>query len=1028
MDRPDLFSLIRRARTPDDLRAVFTALGYAPDDGPPEDGWYPIARWRNYRVLAATADDPHEAVRRSARRLASTARPGLTAALGPSEVAIAAARIGIPQSTPVLRVPRAHPDPAALSVLAALAPDGSRGTLAHALRVAERLASEEIGERFFVALHALLEHMTASLGTRGDDADRRLAVLLTLTRVLFLYFVQAKGWLDGRPDWLRIRLDQTLAAGRHFHRSVLHPLFFGTLNRPPERRDRRRNFGAIPYLNGGLFEPHPVERKLGPIVFPNALWRDAFDELFERFRFSVREADEAGAIAPDMLGRVFERVMDPGERHASGTFYTPEHLVREIVRATVITALRDRVPQSDVLEAVLAGESVSGPGATALHGILRRLRLLDPAVGSGAFLLGALAVLTDARITLRSHLPAAARAQIRRTVLRDNLFGVDRSPIAVRLAELRLWLAVVADDPTRDIRAVAPLPNLDGVVRQGDSLLDPLSAARALELPLGPPAAPVRAVAEARTVLFESRGPERAAAERRLRAAELALARAMVRQAAARLRAALRDLVAIARGRDLFGQRTGLTEPQERRRQRLKRRLQQLRATERALETGTVPFFAFEIHRPETMAAGGFDIVVGNPPWVRAERLDPALRTVLKERFTWWSSGPAGEGFAHLPDLAIAFFERAFELTAEGGAVGLLVPSKLASAGYAAPARAALVKESEIAYLHRVPDREAARFGATTYPLVVIVRKRRPRTGHRVQLTFTDDVAVRQSALAETDPWLLLPEPQQRALRAFLETGQPLAAVAQPALGVKTGADDVFIGRLERATDRTVAIRFSSDVVELERDVVRPAVRGRDVGWFEVAPARHVLWGYGPDGVPLATLPPLAAAYVRRIAARARRRTDHRGGPPWTLFRVRAAVARWRVVWADIARRPEAVVLDVTGASEAVPLNSCYVAAAPDRVTALAIAAVLNSTYAHACVSATADEARGGYRRVNARVAGRLPIPTARRARRTLATLAARYHRGTVRDQLTLDRAVAAALDLPAATCDALAALARDPR
>lgn len=1026
MDRPALFPLIRHARQATDLRAVFLALGYEPANQPAEDGWQVVARWKRCPVEVTEAADPRAAVRARAARLAAAARPALLAALGPEEIAVAVPRIGTPGSSRVLSVPRAGPDPGALDLLRSLQPDPDATTLAHAIRLGERLASEEVGERFFEAFRAMLGRMTAGPGVRGRPDDRQLAALLTLTRVLFLYFVQAKGWLDGRPDYLRHRLDTTLAAGRHFHRSVLHPLFFGTLNRPADRRTTAPGLGAIPYLNGGLFEPHPVERRLGPVVFPNALWRDVFDGLFERFRFCVREAEDPGAVAPDMLGRVFERVMHPGERHRSGTFYTPEHLVRQIVEESVAAALEPRGVAPETFHALLRGDAPGPAARRAVHAELRKLRLLDPAVGSGAFLLGALEILTRAHTALQKNVNAATRVAIRRRVLRENVFGVDRSPIAVRLAELRLWLAVVAEDPADDVRDVAPLPNLDGVVRQGDSLLDPVGAARTLGLPLGVPPEPAAAVRRARDAVFESRGPDRAAAERRLRAAELALATAMVRHAESRVRAALRELTGIARARDLFGGRTGLTEPQERRRQALRRHRDALRATRRRLEEGTVPFFSFEVHRPEVMDAGGFDVVVGNPPWVRAERIEPPLRDVLKERFRWWRSGPSADGFGHLPDMAVAFLERAFELTVPGGAVGFLVPSKLVSAGYGAEARTALVRECELTCLYRVPDRDAAAFGATTYPLVVIARKQSPHAGHAVRLlpAPAEAATVPQRSLDVPGPWVLVPDRQRRAVDRFLAAGPPLATIAPPALGVKTGADRLLVGRLV-TRDRTVArVRFGPDEVEIEQSFLRPALRGRDVGAFTMQSRRVVFWPYDRDGRLRVRLPRRAAAWIMQLTPRLTARSDYEEGPPWMLFRLRGALAPWRVVWADIARQPGAVVLECAGAGNAMPLNTCYVAPAPDRRTALAVCAVINSTWARAVVSVTADEARGGYHRHNATVIGRLPVPSSPEARARLARLARTCHDDSRFDRQRLDRTVAGALALDDDTRAALADLA----
>jgi hypothetical protein len=203
-------------------------------------------------------------------------------------------------------------------------------------------------------------------------------------------------------------------------------------------------------------------------------------------------------------------------------------------------------------------------------------------------------------------------------------------------------------------------------------------------------------------------------------------------------------------------------------------------------------------------------------------------------------------------------------------------------------------------------------------------------------------------------------------------------------------------------------------------------VRGRDLEPFRAAPRRVVLWGYDSAGRPLPRLPPLAAAYLTAIRKELDDRSDRRDGPPWALFRLRASLARWRVVWPDIARRPAAVALDEIEPG-ILPLNTCYVAPCPDRETALVVAAVLGSTWSRALVRATADEARGGYRRYNARITGPLPIPEPGPARDRAAELSRAAHHSDDVAQTDLDRAVADALGLPAAVRDALRSLAHDP-
>lgn len=1010
-----------------DLSRLFAFLGYVPDGRPAEGGTTVVARWRGFDVVATAAcDSPHD-LRRTAQRVGRRGGRALLVALRPGiDLAIAAPRIGTAGATRALVVSLHDPPALLLQRVEELRPKPAECALALSLRVAELLDAETAAERFFSAFRSMLERMTASLEGRHAERDRRLAALLSLSRILFLYFVQARGWLDGRPDYLRSLLDTTLGQRRHFHRTALAPLFFGTLNRPVTDRAPGLSLGMIPYLNGGLFEPHAVERRLGPIAFPNALWRDAFDHVFERFRFCLRENDDADAVAPDMLGRVFERLMDGDERHDSGTYYTPERVVQAIVDAAIETALAGigRLG-TRTARRVVRCETVPPAAARRARAALRRLRLLDPAVGSGAFLLSALESLTDMRLALESDDVASNRCALKRSIVRRNLFGVDLNPVAVRLAELRLWLAIVADDRTRDIRGVAPLPNLDGIIRQGDSLLDPIGAVARLQDGAFPPSCreAVATVRAARWALFDRRGAARRDCLRELRDAEGKLAARVIESAERRSHDALAELTTLARAPDLFGRRSGLNRSQRTRVQVLMQRRKELRRLRQHVEDGASPGFSFESHVPDVMATGGFTVVVGNPPWVRAERLPGGYRHALHERYSWWRTGGA-RGFAHQPDLAVAFLERSVKLAAPGGAIGLLLPSKITTAGYGETARAHLVREVTVRYLHRVSEPEARGFGATIYPLALVARRSPPPRDHRIRLGFDAKEGVTQQSLTGPGPWILVPDRSRDAVEAFRASAPGLGEIAPPALGAKTGADAILVGRALRSDGVVATVRFADGEVLIEEDVLRPALRGRDVAPFTARPVRVVLWGLDQTGRPLATLPPLARRYVRRHAARLRRRTDFRRGPPWTVFRTRAATTQHRVVWPDLARRPRAVLLEET-APEAIPLNTCYVAPAPDRETGLVIAAVLNSTWSRATVWVSADEARGGYRRINARAVARLPVPGRKDGRGALAELSAVAHRRAV-PQDELDDAVAAALDLSARTRRALSALVRD--
>jgi len=994
-----LRQLLARTEQIDDLRDLFRVLGYdAARETVPPGPWLGeqaaeaagvtraalVARHDAFRVFALEAADPERGARAAARRLAAGAERGLACALGgvPRRL-VCAGSVGLRLTTVLL----SHPTGTALAVLERLAPAAGESALALSLRVGEVLATEGVTPRFFRAFRQTLERLTDQLAMPRARRDRHDLALTALTRVLFLYFVQSKGWLDGDRRYLPRLLQSALTRRLHFHRVFLHPLCFGVLNQPVASRSQRAAaLGRVPFLNGGLFEPTPLERKCGPAIWTNADWRGAFDDVFERFHFSVREDDEGELVAPDMLGRVFEGVMDPVDRHTSGSYYTPATLVREIVRAGLEAALVHRIGLGTTAASRWVYEGLSPSPAPDL----RTLTVLDPAAGSGAFLLGALAEL----VALRCAAGEGPIQAVRRDVLAHSLFGVDLTPTAVRLTELRLWLALVADDDS-DPATIAPLPNLGGHVRQGDALLDPLALAGSLGghgLRIGGPE--VRRLAAARRTLFDLSGPTKRAAQNELGRAEAALARRLFAQAIARLEETIGELMIAARDRDLFGRRRGLAPAERVWLRRARQSLRDLRGAVRKLDRdGTVPFFSFESHFGDVAQGGGFDVVAGNPPWVRAERLPAVVREALATRYSCWRSGGAGPGFAHLPDLAVAFTERALELVRPGGVVALLVPAKLGSSGYGEALRRRLSHATRVERAAPLTAFAARSFAAAVYPMVLVAARADP-TG--VDMTATalgpksSAPAIPQRLLQATGPWVLAPDADRvaRRLRAAFPT---VADRWTPQLGVKTGADDVFLVREAGAG-------------------TRPAVRGRDVGAWRCAARLHLLWTHDSDGRPLARLPSEVAAQLAPHLDRLRRRADYRAGAPWQVFRTALAQARHRVLWPDLCRRLAAVVPDAA----IVPLNTVYGIATRDGQEAVALAALLNSRWLTALARLVADPARGGFHRFNAGVVRSLPVPRPGPVWAALATLGGRREPADdiVADAFELDQRDRRALEI----------------
>ena len=245
-----------------------------------------------------------------------------------------------------------------------------------------------------------------------------------------------------------------------------------------------------------------------------------------------------------MLGRVFEGVMAPEARHASGTFYTPAALVGRVLDAALVAL----IAESAEVRRWARRSDACGAGDPDAARVLAAITLLDPAVGSGAFLLGAL----DRLPAVGSH--GDTLSARKRRVLQQNLFGVDLSAAAVRLTELRLWLAVIADDPARarpECRAAAEsrLPH-----SPGDSLFDPIG--QGIDAVRQEPE--IVAELSGYAGVITASGAEKQSLIRRLRTVEArALGASLTATESAGPRATSPAACRQARGRDLFGQSTG---------------------------------------------------------------------------------------------------------------------------------------------------------------------------------------------------------------------------------------------------------------------------------------------------------------------------------------------------------------------------------------------------------------------------------------------------------------------------------------
>lgn len=318
----------------------------------------------------------------------------------------------------------------------------------------------------------------------SDDKRVRDYIKKMLGRLTFLCFLQRKGWMNNDRNFLQ-NLYQTSPLQADFLDAVLEPLFFGVLNTPPEKRkevfakngwniDLADEWNEIPYLNGGLFEQTRDDKLT--VKFPKKLFQELFKFLGE-YNFTIDENDSDDAeigIDPEMLGRVFESLLE--DNKDKGAFYTPKEIVQYMCRQSIIEYLKTHTDQSlhidieDLINKGLVNHTLQNKdNARAIHKLLKEVTVCDTAIGSGAFPMGILNILFTARQHLYGSLKESkpfSPLEVKKAIIRDNIYGVDIEQGAIDIARLRFWLAILVEE-----QVATPLPNLDYRIVRGNSLI-----------------------------------------------------------------------------------------------------------------------------------------------------------------------------------------------------------------------------------------------------------------------------------------------------------------------------------------------------------------------------------------------------------------------------------------------------------------------------------------------------------------------------------------------------------------------------
>ena len=751
-------------------------------------------------------------------------------------------------------------------------------------------------------------------------------------------------------------------------------------------------------------------------------------DIFANYKFTVDEntpVEEEVALDPELLGKVFENLLasynkdtKTTARKQSGSFYTPRVVVDYMVDEALVVAFSNALTGSAERENSAAdlrhllgyreeAHRFSAPEVETLINAIEQLKVLDPACGSGAYPMGVLAKLVHVlrkldpdnrlwrarnRAPLEAQLAAAkttpdpasraqrvddAEAALRKFettfdanqadytrklfLIEKCIHGVDIQPIAVQIAKLRFFIALIVEQKKReglDNFGLTSLPNLETKIVAADSLL-PIPRQDKQKSLLDDPR-----IAEVEEALREASAGYFSARTRRTKRAR----RERIQQLHDRLCALLQEN-SLVTGAD--AQRMAAYDPFD--------------------QNAHAGFFdvewMFGMHRDARHGEGVFDIVIGNPPYVRHEELAD-YKPQFKKLYEC-ASGTA--------DLYVYFYERSMQLLKPQGALSFITSNKWYRAGYGKALRTYLRSHSKLISIIDFGDE--AVFTALAYPTIVIAQKRDvplsppPEADEMLALNWSKEQPVEQFPLvfaatafavsqAELKPegWQLEPPRKRQLLQRMRLGGVPLGEYCHGHFyyGIKTGLNEAFIIDGEQRAQLISEDSKSSEII-------KPFVRGRDIKRWKVEPQN--LWIiFTRHGIDITQFPGVLS-YLKPFKKRLMPRPDawdesrqgvwpgrKQGSYEW--FEIQDNVAYWKdfespkIVYPDIALSPQFAWEDrgfFTG-------DTTFFIPSPTRH----LLAVLNSSACSWFFSQISPSIQNGYYRFKSIYCKQIPIPPTR--------------------------------------------------
>lgn len=702
-----------------------------------------------------------------------------------------------------------------------------------------------------------------------------------LGRLVFLQFLQKRGWMgvpanvegwEGGDKQYLYNLIHRYEGNDRLLSDVLEYLFFNTLNekRNGDIADKRLGDNIkIPYLNGGLFEKDDIDRM--DIDFPFEYFANLID-FFSMYNFTIDENDPDDAevgVDPEMLGHIFENLLE--DNNEKGAYYTPKEIVQYMSQESVSQYLKKHL-EEDFHEAVddlimrnVVAEVIQNKNvAKKIDELLDCVKVCDPAIGSGAFPIGVMNVLYRAHLHLygfSNPTKPFSPASVKKDIIQNNIYGVDIEQGAVDIARLRFWLALIVDE-----EEPVPLPNLDYKIVCGDSLLNRYD----LDVP-------IKSVFVEYNQSHTGKESKMSLQKYKQLVADFTNtddheAKKIFRGKIEEIKNSFRFYLSKKETNSLMKLRSEVayynyprffeeTEEEAAHRKNRQADLAQMEEYAKNIEANRLYSNSFEwrFEYPalldEDGGFTGFDIIIGNPPYLRIQGLRDRDSDYADELVKKYKSATGSF------DLYEMFVEQGLKLLGNNGIVNYIMPTKWTNSAFGKGLRKLLVEQTAISKIISFGDYQI--FDASTYTglqwfvkgstqleyyeLDRSITSKDDLQKFLFSLTQEDSTTIEMSSLSEKQ-WVLTAGETSRILKEMNKQPRRVKDVFDKIFqGLATSKDDVYFlyncekeGKFIVGDSKQLGWR-----VKVEKGLVKPLLKGEDVHRYDtISTNRYVIFPY----------------------------------------------------------------------------------------------------------------------------------------------------------------------------------------